>query len=296
MVAQSEAPVLISGESGTGKELVARMIHEASSRAKGPFVVVNCGALAENLIEAELFGHERGAFTGAVKKRDGRFKAADGGTLFLDEIGELPPLAQTKLLRVLQEGTFEPIGTNLTVKVDVRIVSATHRNLRDLTKTLAFREDLYYRINVIEIPLPPLRERPGDLPLLLRYLLERFSPKGAAMPTLTPAAWAALKQYGFPGNVREFQHAIEHATVLSGGQSIDVEHLPVSILDSVQPRASQLPNSAAAGGAELQPLQLAVRAFERQYLQRALEATGGKRAKAADLMGIARKTFWEKMR
>lgn len=295
MVSQSDAPVLITGESGTGKELVARMVHEASPRSKGPFVALNCGALAENLIEAELFGHERGAFTGAVKKRDGRFKAADGGTLFLDEIGELPAHAQAKLLRVLQEGTFEPVGTNITVKVDVRIVSATHRTLRDLTKTGAFREDLFYRINVIEIPLPPLRDRAGDMPLLLRYLLERFTPKGAELPTLTPAAWMALKQYEFPGNVREFQHAIEHATVLAGGQTIDFHHLPVSITDAVRPRSAQF---AAVDGAstELKPLQVAVREFEREYLERALAATGGKRAKAADLLGIARKTLWEKLR
>lgn len=295
MVSQSDAPVLITGESGTGKELVARMIHEGSPRSKGPFVAVNCGALAENLIEAELFGHERGAFTGAVKKRDGRFKAADGGTLFLDEIGELPLHAQAKLLRVLQEGTFEPLGTNITVKVDVRIVSATHRTLRDLTKTGAFREDLFYRINVIEIPLPPLRERPGDMPLLLRHLLERFKPPGSELPTLTPAAWMALKQYEFPGNVREFQHAIEHATVLAGGQTIDFNHLPVSITEAVRPRSAQFAAVEGASG-ELKPLAVAVREFEREYLGRALTATGGKRAKAADLLGIARKTLWEKLR
>ena len=296
MVSQSDAPALITGESGTGKELVARMIHEASPRAKRPFVVLNCGALAENLIEAELFGHERGAFTGAVNKRDGRFKAADGGTLFLDEIGELPLQAQVKLLRVLQEGTFEPLGSNTTIKVDVRIVSATHRNLRDLIKTAAFREDLYYRINVIEIPLPPLRDRSGDMPLLLRHLLERFSTKGSDLPSLTPAAWLALKDYEFPGNVREFQHAIEHATVLSGGQTIDVEHLPVSITHAVIPRSPQLAPYADGAGAELKPLSVAVREFERAYLERALVASGGKRAKAAELLGIARKTFWEKMR
>jgi two-component system response regulator AtoC len=171
MVSQSEAPTLVTGESGTGKELVARMLHDRSARRDAPFVVVNCGALTETLIEAELFGHERGAFTGAVRKRDGRFKAADGGTLFLDEVAELPLPAQAKLLRVLQEGTFEPLGTNTTVKVDVRVVSATHRNLRTRITEGLFREDLYYRINVIEIPLPPLRERPGDLSALLQHFL-----------------------------------------------------------------------------------------------------------------------------
>ncbi len=295
MVAQSEAPVLITGESGTGKELVARMVHEGSARAQGPFVAVNCGALAENLIEAELFGHERGAFTGAVKKRDGRFKAADGGTLFLDEIGELPLPAQAKLLRVLQEGSFEPLGTNTSVHVDVRVVSATHRNLRELTKTGAFREDLFYRVNVIEIPLPPLRERLGDLPLLLRFLLQQFVPKGSEIPTVTPAAWSALKQYPFPGNVREFQHAIEHATVLSGGGTIDFHHLPVSITDAVRPKSAQFA-AAEEASTEIKPLQMAMKEFEREYLERALQATGGKRAKAADMLGIARKTLWEKLR
>lgn len=295
MVAQSEAPVLITGESGTGKELVARMVHEGSSRASGPFVAVNCGALAENLIEAELFGHERGAFTGAVKKRDGRFKAADGGTLFLDEIGELPPPAQAKLLRVLQEGTFEPLGTNTTLHVDVRVVSATHRNLRELIKTAIFREDLFYRVNVIEIPLPPLRDRSGDLPLLLRQLLARFVPQGAEIPLVTPAAWMALKQYPFPGNVREFQHAIEHACVLSGGGTIDFHHLPVSITDAVRPKSAQFA-AAEEASTEIKPLQVAMKEFEREYLERALQATGGKRAKAADILGIARKTLWEKLR
>src|SRR5918912_564196 len=226
MVSQSEAPTLVTGESGTGKELVARMLHDRSGRRDAPFVVFNCVALTETLIEAELFGHERGAFTGAVRKRDGRFKAADGGTLFLDEVAELPLPAQAKLLRVLQEGTFEPLGTNTTVKVDVRVVSATHRNLRARITDGQFREDLFYRINVIEIPLPPLRDRPGDLSALLQHFLQRFTPKGRALPTVSPAAWAALARHNYPGNVRELSHAIEHAVVLSGGGEIALHHLP----------------------------------------------------------------------
>ncbi len=180
-IAQSDAPVLITGESGTGKELVARTLHERSSRRARPFVAVNCAAFPETLLEAELFGHERGAFTGAVKRRDGRFKAADGGTLLLDEIAEVPLPAQAKLLRVLQEGTVEPLGTNESTRVDVRIISATHRNLRERIKEGRFREDLYYRLNVLDIEIPPLRERRGDLPLLLQYFLEPVHAGGQAV-------------------------------------------------------------------------------------------------------------------
>ena len=177
-IAQSDAPVLITGESGTGKELIARTLHERSSRAPKPFIAVNCAAFPETLLEAELFGHERGAFTGAVKRRDGRFKAADGGTLLLDEVAEVPLPAQAKLLRVLQEGTVEPLGTNEVTRVDVRIISATHRNLRERIREGKFREDLYYRLNVLDIEIPPLRERRGDLPLLLQYFLNKFTPPG----------------------------------------------------------------------------------------------------------------------
>ncbi|HEY4183713.1 MAG TPA: sigma-54 dependent transcriptional regulator [Polyangia bacterium] len=291
MVASSDVPVLVTGESGTGKEVVARMIHSQSARRDKPFVVVNCGALAENLIEAELFGHERGAFTGAVKKRDGRFKAADGGTLFLDEIAELPLAAQAKLLRVLQEGTFEPIGTNTSVKVDVRIISATHRNLGERIKTMAFREDLFYRINVIEIQLPPLRDRPGDLPLLLRHFIQKFLAPGAAVPNISPAAWAALVQYGFPGNIRELSHAVEHALVLSGGKEIDVQHLPPTMAEGSATGPLAGPTSTV-----IRPLQTALREFELQYLRRALKAADGKRTRAAEILGISRKTLWEKLR
>ena len=191
-IAQSDAPVLITGESGTGKELIARTLHERSARNPKPFIAVNCAAFPETLLEAELFGHERGAFTGAVKRRDGRFKAADGGTLLLDEIAEVPLPAQAKLLRVLQEGTVEPLGTNEVTRVDVRIISATHRNLRERIREGRFREDLYYRLNVLDIEIPPLRERRGDLPLLLQYFLNKFTPPGKAPSTVSPRAWAVL--------------------------------------------------------------------------------------------------------
>jgi DNA-binding NtrC family response regulator len=292
MVAQSDAPVLITGDSGTGKEVVARLIHQKSARHAKPFVAVNCGALAENLIEAELFGHERGAFTGAVKKRDGRFKAADGGVLFLDEIAELPAAAQAKLLRVLQEGTFEPLGTNSPVRVDVRIISATHRNLPERIKAGLFREDLFYRVNVIEIQLPTLRERAVDLPLLLRHFIQRFTPPGAPVPRISPAAWATLLQYDFPGNVRELSHAVQHAMVLSGGQEIDVSHLPPSIVDT----KITAPLLAAGDSTVIRPLHLALREFEYQYLQHALKAAEGKRNRTAAMLGISRKTLWEKLR
>jgi len=292
MVAQSDAPTMVTGESGTGKEVVARMIHEQSSRRDKPFVAVNCGALAENLVEAELFGHERGAFTGAVRKRDGRFKAADGGTLLLDEVAELPLPAQAKLLRVLQEGVVEPLGTNTPVRVDVRIISATHRNLADRIKSGAFREDLSYRINVIELKLPPLRERPGDIPLLVKHFLAHLAAPGAPSPSISPSAWATLSQYQFPGNVRELSHAVEHAMVLSGGKEIGIQHLPLSMVKS--PNTEEL--GIEAPRSAIRPLQAAIRDFEHAYLLRALRATEGKRARTAELLGISRKTLWEKLR
>jgi len=293
MVSQSDAPVLITGESGTGKEVVARLIHDGCTRRDKPFVAVNCGALAENLVEAEFFGHERGAFTGAVKGRDGRFKAANGGVLFLDEIAELPAAAQAKLLRVLQEGTFEPVGTSTPVRVDVRIISATHRNLAERVKAGLFREDLFYRVNVIEIELPPLRERPGDLPILLHHFVERLTAKGTSPPAITPAAWAALMQYPFPGNVRELFHAVEHAMVLSGGKEIDIRHLPPVMVGN---RTSVESEATPGNPGRVRPLQAALHEFEQEYLQRALKVTDGKRTKAAALLGISRKTLWEKLR
>jgi DNA-binding NtrC family response regulator len=226
--AASDAPVLVTGESGTGKELVAKALHSESARHSGPFVAVNCPAFPDTLLEAELFGHERGAFTGAVKRRDGRFKAAEGGTLLLDEVAELRLGAQSKLLRVLEEGTYEPLGTNRTEHANVRLVSATHRNLKQMVEQGLFREDLYYRLNTLSIHLPALRERGGDRFLLLEHLLRRFS-QPSSPPAVTARALAALAEYPFPGNVRELSHAVQHAVVVSEGRQIDLEHLPSEI-------------------------------------------------------------------
>jgi two-component system response regulator AtoC len=287
-IATSHAPVLIRGESGTGKELVAKALHERGPRRGKPFVAVNCAAFPDTLLEAELFGHERGAFTGAVRRRDGRFRAAHGGTLLLDEVAEMSLPAQAKLLRVLQEGTIEPLGTNESLRVDVRVISATHRDLKERITTGAFREDLYYRLNVLDVNIPPLRDRRGDLPLLVQYFLRKFTRTGRALPKVTPAAWNALSQFPFPGNVRELGHAIEHAAVLADGGDIDVRHLPRDI--------AQAGEGAAATPVAPRPLGTALKEFEREYLQRALAQADGKRTVAAEILGISRKNLWEKLR
>jgi two-component system, NtrC family, response regulator AtoC len=284
-IATSSAAVLLVGESGTGKEMAARMLHAMSERRDGPFVAVNCAAVPATLIEAELFGHERGAFTGAVKRREGRFKAADGGTLFLDEIGEMPTEVQAKLLRVLQDGAFEPIGTNTSIKVDVRLLTASNRDLRSMAAEGKFRQDLYYRIKVFELQLPPLRERLADLPLLVEGFLWEFTPAGEEPPTIVPAAWAALQSYAYPGNVRELKHAIQHAVVLAQGQPIQPHHLPREFGSHIE-----VPSSGA-----IEPLALVMAQFEKGYLERVLRSAGGERARAAEMLGISRKNLWEKM-
>jgi DNA-binding NtrC family response regulator len=303
MIAPSEAATLIMGESGTGKELVARLLHERSPRGKKPFVAVNCAAFPETLIEAELFGFERGAFTGAVKKREGRFRAADGGTLFLDEIAELPLSAQAKLLRVLQDGTVEPLGTDTPVKVDVRLISATHRNLRDYVTKGLFREDLFYRINVLDLTLAPLREREGDLPVLIQFFLDGFAKTDAdgrsVVPVLSSDAYAALSAYRFSGNVRELAHAIEHAVVLAGGGEITLDHLPADIAEAAPastPVAVVRDVARASSSSVVVPLVAAARNFEKGHLRHALAAAGGKRVRAAEMLGISRKSLWEKLR
>jgi DNA-binding NtrC family response regulator len=284
--AASDAPVLITGQSGTGKELVAQALHARSARRQHPLVAVNCAAFPETLLEAELFGHERGAFTGAVKKRDGRFKAAEGGTLFLDEVAEIPLPSQSKLLRVLQEGTYEPLGTNHTETTNARVISATHRNLKELVDQKLFREDLYYRLKILEIPVPPLRERGGDLILLVELFLRRFS-AGAKPPSISARALAALAHYSFPGNVRELEHAIHQAVVLAQGDEVDLQHLPAEIAGDP---------SAEEGDEAPRSLSEVVREFEREYLCRVLKQTSGKRANAARILGISRKNLWEKLR
>jgi DNA-binding NtrC family response regulator len=284
-IAASPASVLLAGESGTGKELAARMIHDASDRRDAPFVVVNCAAVPATLIEAELFGHERGAFTGAVKRREGRFKAADGGTLFLDEIAEMPMEVQAKLLRVLQDGVFEPIGTNTEVKVDIRLVTASNRDLKAMVAEGKFRQDLYYRIKVFELRLPPLRERMVDLPVLVEQFLREFTPAGQPTPVIAPAGWAALQAHPYPGNVRELKHAIQHATILAHGQEIQAHHLPGEFRG--------LSQSASRG--HIEPLAFVMAQFEKDYIARTLEAAGGERRRAAEMLGITRKNLWEKM-
>jgi two-component system, NtrC family, response regulator AtoC len=288
--AQSDAPLLIHGDSGTGKELVARRVHDLSSRKGRPFVAVNCAAFPDTLLEAELFGHERGAFTGAVRKRDGRFKAADRGTIFLDEVAELSAPAQAKLLRVLQEGTFEPLGTNTPVAVDVRIVSATHQSLKDLIAQGKFREDLYYRLKVLGIDLTPLRERRGDLPILVQHFLRQGAKTGEEPLSISPRAWAALTEYSFPGNVRELEHVLLHASIMArsrNAREIDLEDLTSELTATTTP--------APSSDGQFRPLGVALGDFEREYLIRALRLTNGKKTKASQLLGVSRKALWKKL-
>ena len=284
-VATSDAPVLITGESGTGKELIARHVHEASGRG-GPFVAVNCAAIPEALLEAELFGHERGAFTGAVRKREGRFRAAAGGTLFLDEIGDLPLSAQAKLLRVLQEGTIESVGSDRTVRVDVRLVSATHRDLRARMTDGAFRADFFYRLNGVALHVPPLRERRDDLPLLVAHFLRQHTPDGP-LPEVSVEVWRVLTANPFLGNIRELAHAIRHAAILAQGGRIEISHLPEDLLAAASPTS---PERA------VRPLAAILKEAERAHLLAVLAITDGRRAKAAELLGISRKNLWEKLR
>ncbi len=276
-VAAYDFPVHISGETGTGKELVAQAIHNESPRAGGPFVPVNCGALPESLIESELFGHVRGAFSGAVRDRRGRFELADGGTVFLDEVAELSPAMQVKLLRFLQEGRFERVGGEETVAVNVRIISATNRSLKKEVERRRFREDLFYRLNVIPIRLPPLRERKNDIPLLIDHFLREAAARYGREPlTLSSRSLAVLLDYRWPGNVRELQNAIQFAFVKCEGRRIEPEHLPLEL------------RQAAA----LCPRRGPQRKLAPEAVLRALERTGGNKAKAAKLMGVGRATLY----
>ncbi len=287
----SEASVLVTGESGTGKELVARALHDTSPRNAGPFVAINCAAFPEALLEAELFGHERGAFTGADHKREGRLRAAQKGTLFLDEIGEMNPRCQVKLLRVLQEREFSPLGTNAVFPLDVRIVSATNRPLKQLIEQGRFRGDLLYRIKVLSIALPPLRQREGDLALLTAHFLGKFASACVDL-RLASDTWALLRQYPFPGNVRELEHAVEHAVVMARAERADEirpAHLPSDITEATRRRF-------ARGTDQFRKLPDAVHDFERRYLLEALSHCQGNRTRAAMLLGISRKNLWEKMR
>jgi two-component system NtrC family response regulator len=284
-VAPSDATVLIRGESGTGKELIARALHYASPRAGGPLVKVNCAALAESLLEAELFGHEKGAFTGAVASRKGRFELADGGSIFLDEIGDLPPHLQVKLLRVLQEREFERVGSSRPIKVDVRLLAATHRNLEALVREGRFREDLYYRINVVTIMLPPLRERREDLPPLIEHFLRAFAGKnGKTIRGLTREAREALLRYDYPGNIRELENLMERAVVLTRDDVIGVEDLPLTL---------EAPASESGEGAGLV---VAVEGLERRMIQEALARADGTQTRAAELLGISERVLRYKLK
>jgi len=276
-VAPSKASVLITGESGTGKELVAAALHQQSPRASGPFIKLHCAALAETLLESELFGHEKGSFTGAVARREGRFQLADGGTLFLDEIGEISPAVQVKLLRFLQEREFERVGGTQTMKVNVRVIAATNRDLAEEVRQGTFREDLYYRLNVVGIEMPALRQRPSDIPLLATHFLKQYSDEnGKSVSRFSADALASISQYDWPGNVRELENAIERAVVMAPGESIDTDHLPAV----VKPTTSGREAAPAIPGSSLAEI-------ERFAILRTLEVTGGSTSKAAEVLGIS---------
>jgi DNA-binding NtrC family response regulator len=274
-VASARASVLITGESGTGKELIAAAIHQRSPRAKGPFVRLHCAALAESILESELFGHERGAFTGAAGRRDGRFQQAHGGTLFLDEIGEISPAVQVKLLRFLQEHEFERVGGNETIRVDVRVVAATNRDLKAEVARGRFREDLYYRLNVITVDMPALRERPSDVPLLAAHFLRKYAAEnGKTIEGFSDDALARLAGYPWPGNVRELENVVERAVVLCNGSRVTAAELPPQVVPPVQPGGIRIPGST-------------LDEIEHYAIVKTLESTGGSTGQAAELLGIS---------
>ncbi|WGV99549.1 sigma-54 dependent transcriptional regulator [Vibrio sp. YMD68] len=331
-VSDTEANVLILGESGTGKEVVARNIHYHSTRRKGPFVPINCGAIPPDLLESELFGHEKGAFTGAITSRKGRFELAEGGTLFLDEIGDMPMPMQVKLLRVLQERCFERVGGNTTIRVNVRVVAATHRNLEEMITAESFREDLYYRLNVFPIEMPALKHRKDDIPLLLQELMTRMEAEGGQPICFTPRSINSLMEHDWPGNVRELANLIERMIILYPNSLVDVNHLPTKYrysdipefqpentsfasieeqerdvladifsedfsLENVDPFHEQMianaPQSLPPEGLNLKEL---LADLEVNMINQALDAQGGVVARAADMLGMRRTTLVEKMR
>ncbi|HEX2932741.1 MAG TPA: sigma-54 dependent transcriptional regulator [Candidatus Binatia bacterium] len=286
-VSDLPANILIEGESGTGKELIARAIHSSSSRATGPFVPVNCAAIPETLLESELFGYVRGAFTDARKDRRGLFQEASGGILFLDEIGEIPLALQAKLLRVLEDKEVRPLGANQAVRVDTRVLSASNRNLDELVRAGKFRQDLYYRLNVIRIELPALRRRTDDVPLLANHFMQKFV-DDAKHPVegIAPDAMAALKSYGWPGNIRELEHTIERVVLLGKGGVIGVEDLPAHVI------------SGSEGAVVIEQAlakQLTLRDLEREYIEKVLEVTNGNKTEAARILGVDRTTLYRKL-
>jgi len=281
-ISASDSTVLILGESGTGKELVATALHYQSPRRGKPLIKVNCAALPEGLIESELFGHERGAFTGAVRRKPGRFELAGGGTIFLDEIGDVPLSTQSKILRVIQERQFERIGGTATLTVDVRILAATNRSLEEEVRAGRFREDLYYRLNVIPLALPPLRERREDIPGLIEFFMDKYRKKLSKNVRLSGETVEALLAYDFPGNVRELENAIERCVTLSGSNVIGKEELPDTVANRPQATGSRRLSDVAADA-------------EKMHILEVLKTTRGGKTSAAKILGVSRKTLWEKM-
>jgi len=288
-VAPTDSKVLITGESGVGKELLAYAIHQRSPRAREPFVKMNCAAIPEELSESELFGSEKGAFTGAAERREGKFMQADGGTLFLDEIGDMSLRVQTKVLRVLQDGEFQRVGGKETLKVDVRIIAATNKNLREMAREGRFREDLYFRLNVFPIEAPPLRERPGDIALLARHFIQRFCRRNnRRLPEVQPEVYAALQKYPWPGNVRELQNLVERLLILSENNRIGAENLPAYLLQAEFKLPETSPGARTLGEVREEA--------ERAYILRCLEHTGGNVTQAARLLGMERTNLHKKMK
>lgn len=293
-VADTDSTVLVLGESGTGKELIAQTIHFNSFRRKGNLVPVNCGAIPEALLESELFGHEKGAFTGAIASRVGRFELAAGGTIFLDEIGDLSPPLQVKLLRVLQERTFERVGGTRTYKTDARVIAATNQNLENLVAAKQFREDLYYRLNVVPVIVPPLRQRVEDIPLLIQHFINQFNDRrGAELAGVTPGAMALLCEYSWPGNVRELGNIVERIAILKRKGFLEVEDLPEKIRQQPMPAIPNIPAAIPVGGLDLSR---AVEEFENRLILEALERTNWVKSKAARLLQINRTTLIEKLK
>jgi DNA-binding NtrC family response regulator len=299
-VAASDSAVLVRGETGTGKELVARAIHEGSPRAAGPLVAVNCGALPEHLVESELFGHRKGAFTGADEHRAGLFEVADGGTLFLDEIGELPKALQPRLLRVLESGEIRRVGDSHPITVDVRVVCATHRSLEEMVAQGAFREDLLFRINTFEVAIPPLRERLDDIPSLVKHFVHKARPQTPPEAEVAePAVLAAFAAHQWPGNIRELANVVEHALVLCDGLPLTVEHLPARLgaarLRTVSPAMPAAPVPPAPPLPLAPPLPVRLRELEMQAILQGLERNHGNKARTAEELGISLKTLYNKL-
>ena len=292
LVAPSRATILIEGESGTGKELIAQAIHQASPRARAPFIAVHCAALSENLLESEIFGHERGSFTGATERRVGRFESADGGTLFLDEIGEISPSTQVKLLRFLETKSIERVGGSKPINLDVRLVAATNRNLEQLSRDGKFRDDLFFRLNVVRLVMPPLRERVEDVPLLLAHFIKIFSDENGVPPlTVESGALRMLQSYGWPGNIRELRNFCENAVVMRRGGSLTEYDLEPKFRG--QAGVGDSPAVAAKADARANPL--SVEENEKRLLREALHKSRGNRTRAAELMGISRRTLHRKI-